>query len=214
MFCPNCGTQVADAASFCRKCGASLRDDAAPPTPQPVQPQSAPAQPVSQQPAQQQVMTQPRPVPRAFAATGPVQPVVGIVVIIGAALAAIGSFTPWIDIAGATANGFDGGYLTGGSAGDGNDGILILLLALAAGGLAVHYFMRPIPMASIAGLVLGAAAAVLAGYNLIRLSSDIRDMCGDCNPMEYLGYGLYLSVAGGAIAAGAAYFGLRRERST
>jgi hypothetical protein len=208
MFCPNCGTQVADAASFCRKCGASLRDDVAPPSPQPVQPQSAPPQP-----AQQQVMAQPRPAPRAVGVTSPVQPVVGIVVIIGAALAAIGSFTPWIDIAGATANGFDGGYLTGGSAGDGNDGILVLILALAAGGLAVHYFMRPIPMASIGGLILGAAAALLAGYNLIRLASDIRDMCGDCNPMEYLGYGLYLGIAGGAIAAGAAYFGFRRERA-
>jgi hypothetical protein len=208
MFCPNCGTQVADAASFCRKCGASLRDDVAPPPPQPVQPQSAPPQP-----AQQQVMTQPRPAPRALGATSPVQTVIGIVVIIGAALAAIGSFMPWIDIAGATANGFDGGYLTGGSAGDGNDGILILILALAAGSLAVHYFMRPMPLASITGLILGAAAAALAGYNLIRLASDIRDMCGDCNPMEYLGYGLYLSTVGGIATAAASFAGLRSERA-
>jgi len=213
MFCPECSTQVADAASFCRKCGASLRDDVAPPPPQPVQPQSTPPQPVNQQSAEQRVMTQPRPAPRAIGATTPMQPVVGIAVIIGAALAAIGSFLPWIDFAGATANGFDGGYLTGGSAGDGNDGVVILLIALAAGGLAAHYFMRPVPLASIGSLILGVAAAGLAGYNLVRLISDIRDGCGGCNVMDYLGFGLYATIAGGAIAAGAAYFGLRRERA-
>ena len=209
MFCPQCGVEVADAAAFCRKCGASLRDDVAPPAPQPVE---------QQPPAQQQIMTQQRPAAtqtmrHTLGATKPVQPIVGIAVMIGSALAVVGTMLPWIDFAGATANGFDGGYLTGSSMGDGNDGIVILLLGLAAGALAVHYFMKPNPLLSLGSLILGAAAAGVAGYNLVRLISDIRDGCSGCNVMDYLGYGLYVSIAGGAIAAGAAFMGLRREGS-
>ena len=147
-------------------------------------------------------------------ATKPGQPAIGVAVMIGSALAAIGTMLPWIDFAGATANGFDGGYLTGSSMGDGNDGIVILLLGLAAGALAVHYFMKPNPLLSLGSLILGAAAAGIAGYNLVRLISDIRDGCGGCNVMDYLGFGLYVSIAGGAIAAGAAFMGLRRERAS
>jgi len=211
MFCSQCGVEVADAAAFCRKCGASLRDDVAPPAPQPVEQQPAPQQ-VYQQPAPQQ-----RPVAAQTAARQPagaakaVQPGIGIAVMIGAALAVIGTMIPWLDFMGATANGFDGGYLTGSSMGDGNDGIVILLLGLAAGALAVHYFMKPNPLLSIGSLILGAAAAGVAGYNLVRLISDIRDGCGGCNVMDYLGYGLYVSIIGGAIAAGAAFMGFKRE---
>ena len=147
-------------------------------------------------------------------ATKPGQPAIGVAVMIGSALAVIGTMLPWIDFAGATANGFDGGYLTGSSMGDGNDGIVILLLGLAAGALAVHYFMKPNPLLSLGSLILGAAAAGVAGYNLVRLISDIRDGCGGCNVMDYLGFGLYVSIAGGAIAAGAAFMGLRRERAS
>jgi hypothetical protein len=213
MFCPQCGVEVADAAAFCRKCGASLRDDVAPPAPQPVEQQPAPQQ-VYQQPAPQQ-----QPVAAQTAARQPagaakaVQPGIGIAVMIGAALAVIGTMIPWLDFMGATANGFDGGYLTGSSMGDGNDGIVILLLGLAAGALAVHYFMKPNPLLSLGSLILGAAAAGVAGYNLVRLISDIRDGCGGCNVMDYLGFGLYVSIIGGAIAAGAAFMGFRREGS-
>ncbi|MCJ7490875.1 MAG: zinc-ribbon domain-containing protein [Dehalococcoidia bacterium] len=218
MFCSQCGVEVADAAAFCRKCGASLRDDVAPPAPQPVE-QQPPAQQVYQQPTpQQQVMTQQRPAAtqtmrHTLGATKPVQPAIGVAVMIGSALAVIGTMVPWIDFAGATANGFDGGYLTGSSMGDGNDGIVILLLGLAAGALAVHYFMKPNPLLSLGSLILGAAAAGVAGYDLVRLISDIRDGCGGCNVMDYLGFGLYVSIAGGAIAAGAAFMGFRREGS-
>ena len=216
MFCSQCGVEVADAAAFCRKCGASLRDDVAPPAPQPVE-QQPPAQQVYQQPTpQQQVVAQQRPAAtqtmrHTLGATKPVQPAIGVAVMIGSALAVIGTMLPWIDFAGATANGFDGGYLTGSSMGDGNDGIVILLLGLAAGALAVHYFMKPNPLLSLGSLILGAAAAGVAGYNLVRLISDIRDGCGGCNVMDYLGFGLYVSIAGGAIAAGAAFIGFRRE---
>ena len=216
MFCSQCGVEVADAAAFCRKCGAPLRDDVAPPpAPQPVEQQPAPQQ-VYQQPAPQQVMTQQRPAAtqtmrHTLGTTKPVQPIVGIAVMIGSALAVIGTMIPWIDFMGATPNGFDIGYLTD-SSGGGNDGIVILLLGLAAGALAVHYFMKPNPLLSLGSLILGAAAAGIAGYNLVRLISDIRDGCGGCNVMDYLGFGLYVSIAGGAIAAGAAFMGLQRER--
>jgi len=212
MFCSQCGVEVADAAAFCRKCGASLRDDVAPPAPQPVEQQPAPQQ-VYQQPAPQQQPAATQTMRHTLGTTKPVQQGIGIAVIVGAALAVIGTMIPWLDFMGATANGFDGGYLTGSSMGDGNDGIVILLLGLAAGALAVHYFMKPNPLLSLGSLILGAAAAGVAGYDLVRLISDIRDGCGGCNVMDYLGYGLYVSIIGGAIAAGAAFMGFRREGS-
>jgi hypothetical protein len=94
---------------------------------------------------------------------------------------------------------------------DGIDGIVILLLGLAAAGLAAHYFIKPMSLAS---LILGAAAAGVAAYDFVRLYKDINDGCGGCSPiMDYLSYGLYVCIAGGAIAAGAAFMGLKRERS-
>jgi hypothetical protein len=165
-------------------------------------------------------MTQQRPaatqtVPRpASGPAGPVQPAIGIAVIVGSAIAVVGTVIPWLDFAGATTNGFDGGYLTGGSASDGNDGIVILLLGLAAGALAVHYFMKPNALLSLGSLVLGAAAAGVAGYNLFKLIADIRDACGGCNVMDYLGFGLFTTIVGGAVAAVAAFIGFNRERAT
>ena len=192
MFCPQCGTQMADNATFCRKCGTPMREGATRPVAVATRAEAAH-----------------RP---AGAAKG--QPVIGIVAIIGAALALLGAFLPWIDISGATANGFDGGYLTGGSTmGDGNDGIIIVLLALATAAVAAHYFFGRNNLAAIGVLVLGAAAGLLAAYNMVRLYSDLNDLCsgGGCSAMSSIGMGLYAGVAGGAIAAGAAFFGLRRS---
>ena len=73
--------------------------------------------------------------------------------------------------------------------------------------------MKPNSLLSLGSLILGAAAAGVAGYNLVRLISDIRDSCGGCNVMDYLGMGLYVSIAGGAIAAGASFMGFKREGS-
>jgi hypothetical protein len=50
--------------------------------------------------------------------------------------------------------------------------------------------------------------AGVAGYNLAMTIIDIRDMCDGCNPMEYVGEGLYLTIAGGVIAAIAALVGM------
>ena len=141
------------------------------------------------------------------------QPLVGIIAIVGAALALLGAFLPWVKIAGATANGFDGGYLTGGSTmGDGNDGIIIVLLALATAAVAAHYFFGRNKLAAVGVLVLGAAAGLVSAYNMERLYSDLRDLCsgGGCSAISSIGMGLYAGVAGGAIAAAAAFFGLKR----
>jgi hypothetical protein len=99
--------------------------------------------------------------------------------------------------------------------GDGNDGIIIVLLALATAAVAAHYFFGRNKMAAIGVLVLGAAAGLVSAYNLVRLFSDLRDLCsgGGCSAMSSLGMGLYAGIAGGAIAAGAAFFGLKRSAS-
>jgi hypothetical protein len=244
MFCSNCGAEVSETASFCRKCGASLREPAPaqpveqPPVQQGPQPpafqQQAPQQPVAQAPVQQPqqvagrpaqlqrptvVQQQPAGAPvarRPFTGFQAVQPVVGIVAIAGAALAAIGSFVPWIDIEGRTGNGFDIGYITD-SSGGGNDGLLVLLLALAAGALAIHYFMQVkkplLPLLSLGTLVLGVAAAAVAGYDFIKVYKDLKDL-GASSPMDYISFGLYLGFFGGLAAAAAAFMGLRREQRT
>ena len=137
------------------------------------------------------------------------QPVVGVAVIIGAALAAVGVLLPWIDIAGHTFNGFDVGYLTKGN----GNGIILLVLALAVVGLAVYYLWTNSSWAILGVLVLGAGAgaAGVAVYDLGRVISDLRDTCGDCNPMPYVGMGMYFAVAGGVITAvAAAVFGFKQ----
>lgn len=192
MFCPQCGTQVSDSATFCRKCGTPLVEGAAPP-------------PTASSPRAARL-------PASAGEVAPGQPLVGIFVIVGAALAIIGCLLPWIDFASATANGFDGGYLTD-SSGGGNDGILILVLSLAGAAFAVHYFFGRSSLASGSVLALEAGAAAIAAYNLLRLIADIRDGCSGCNPLDYVGMGLYVAIAGGLIAAGAALIGLRREMS-
>lgn len=50
MFCPNCGTQIADGSAFCPNCGAQF---GAPQQPQYQQPTQQPVQPQYQQPVQQ-----------------------------------------------------------------------------------------------------------------------------------------------------------------
>lgn len=57
MYCPNCGSQNTDQATFCVNCGNALKStagNATPPTPPPAFPPNPPQQPGYQQPYGQQ----------------------------------------------------------------------------------------------------------------------------------------------------------------
>ena len=200
MFCPECGTQIADNASFCRKCGAQLGERERPQ--QPVANATPPAQaprPVAPGAAMSPQAGAARPVSSTFA-------IVGIVAIAGAAIAMLGAILPWIDFMGSTTNGFDGGYITKELGGDGKDGILIILLGLGTAALSLTYFRNPNQLAGLGVLILGIAAGSAAGYNLVKLFSDINDM--GYKPTEVVGMGPYVSIVGGVITAVAALKGL------
>ena len=130
------------------------------------------------------------------------QPYVGIAVIVGAALAAIGCLLPWIDAFGQTANGLDFGFVMDSTGGDGKDGMLILPLAIAAAALGVIHFKARNSLASLALIALGAAIVGIAGYNLWKVF-DAMDS------MEYVGIGLYMTIAGGLVTALAGLLGPR-----
>jgi hypothetical protein len=139
--------------------------------------------------------------------------VAGVVVLIGVALAIAGCLMPWARLGFLDANAFDFGYITDVSEGSaGNDGIIVLLLGLAAGGLGIHYFVGRVPLASLGILLLGAGIAAVASYNLAGIIIDVNDFCDDCVTgwgwQEYVGAGIYLTIAGGVIMAIAALVGM------
>jgi hypothetical protein len=134
------------------------------------------------------------------------QPQVGIAVIVGAALAAIGCFVAWVDIQGYTANGFDGGYVTSLGDGDGKDAWLILAIAAAAAALGVLHFKARNSLASLGLIALGVAIVGIAGYNVWKIV-DLSDS------MKYVGIGLYLTIAGGLVTALAGLLGPRMSPS-
>jgi len=202
LFCPECGTQIADNASFCRKCGAQLGERERPQ--QPVANATPPAQaprPVAPGAAMSPQAGAARPVSSTFA-------IVGIVAIAGAAIAALGTYLPWIANQGIEWNGFDFGYITGSGAidRDGKDGLILISIAIAAAALSITYFRNPNQLAGLGVLALGIAAASVAGYNFVKLFSDLND--ADLKPLDYIGMGLYMSIVGGAITAVAALKGL------
>jgi hypothetical protein len=134
------------------------------------------------------------------------QPYVGVAVIVGAALAAIGCFVAWVDVQGFTANGFDGGYVTSLGDGDGKDAWLILAIAAAAALLGVLHFKARNSLAGLAIIALGAAIVGIGGYNLWKVF-DAADS------IKYIGMGLYVTIAGGLVTALAGLLGPRMSPS-
>jgi hypothetical protein len=205
MFCARCGTQIPDDSEFCYNCGAQIvgverekrkrAAEAGEAVPEPAAPAPQAAAPA---PAPQAA----RPAPRTVGAATLPQPYVGIAVIVGAALAAIGCFVAWVDVLGYTANGFDGGYVTSLGDGDGKDGLLILPIALVAAVLGGLHFKERNSLASVGLIALGAAIVGIAGYNLWKIY-DFTDS------LEYIGIGLYMTIVGGLVAALAGLFGPR-----
>jgi hypothetical protein len=134
------------------------------------------------------------------------QPYVGIAVIVGAALAAIGCFVAWIDTPLATPNAFDFGFLTDSNGIDGKDGLLIIPIAAVAAVLGGLHFKGRNSLASLAVIALGAAIVGLAGYNLWKIVDET-------DSMEYVGIGLYMTIVGGLVTALAGLFGPRMSPS-
>jgi hypothetical protein len=134
------------------------------------------------------------------------QPYVGIAVIVGAALAAIGCFVAWVDTPGFTRNAFDFGYITNSNGADGKDGLLILAIAAAAAVLGGLHFKARNSLASLAIIALGAAIVGIGGYNLWKVF-DAADS------MKYVGIGLYMTIAGGLVTALAGLLGPRMSPS-
>jgi len=200
MYCARCGTQIPDDSEFCYNCGAQVVGVEREKRKRAAETGEAYAAPVAPAPtpAPQAV----RPAPRTVGAATLAQPQVGIAVIVGAALAAIGCFLAWVDVQGFTANAFDGGYVTSLGDGDGKDGMLILPLALAAAALGVLHFKARNSLASLGLIALGVVIVGIAGYNIWKIV-DLSDS------MKYVGIGLYLTIAGGVVTALAGLFGPR-----
>ncbi len=153
------------------------------------------------------------------------QPWVAIAVVLGGALAMLGTALPWahlqmvtstFDMVGVTINGFDFGYVTG-SIRDGNDGILILLLILGVILLGAHYYFGGDLLAGIAVFAFAATVTSVAAYDIVRLHGEVafawtcdeRGSCMGRHSWALARAGLYLIVCGGLVATVAALFGLR-----
>jgi hypothetical protein len=211
MYCARCGTQIPDDSEFCYSCGAHIvgverekrrrAAESGEAIPQPVTPTLAP-QVVAPAPAPQAA----RPAPRTVGAATLAQPYVGIAVIVGAALAAIGCFVAWVAGQGHPMNAFGLGFVTDSNGGDGKDGLLILPIAAAAAALASLYFKGRNSLAGLALIALGAAIVSIAGYNLWKIYNL-------ANSMKYVGMGLYMTIAGGVVTALAGLLGPRMSPS-
>ena len=95
------------------------------------------------------------------------------------------------------------------SKGDGNDGIIILIIAIAAAVLSITYFRSPNQLAGLGVLVLGVAIAGVAGYDMVKIISKLNEF-NMGSPTKYLGMGMYASIAGGVIVVAAAVFGFKQ----
>ena len=204
MFCIKCGTEIPDDSSFCPECGRSVAQatasggGASQPPPAPAPPQF------------------PRAIAPAARATDGFRVAIAVGSIVGAALIFIGTFLPWVSTAQYfgtefTANGFDGGYVTDPDDGEnGVDGILTLVISLAAGGLAAHYLHRRSVWSSLGILALGTAASGVGGYNIGKIIYEFSEALGVSrnDALDYVGEGLYAVIAGGVVMAITALVGL------
>ena len=202
MYCARCGTQISDDSEFCYSCGAQIVGVEREKRRSAAESGETIPQPVAPTPAPQAA----RPAPRTVGAATMAQPYVGVAVIVGAALAAIGCFVAWVDVQGFTANGFDGGYVTSLGDGDGKDAWLILPIAVVAAVLGSLYFKARNSLASLTVIAVGVAIVGIAGYNIWKIV-DLSDS------MKYVGIGLYMTTAGGLLTAGAGLLGPRMSPS-
>ena len=228
-FCGRCGEPRRAGDAFCRSCGSRF-DDAGPgPTapPQPpgvAVPPAYPGAPAPVGPPPPPSIAVPPPVaypnPRTAAGTQPIpyqaQPGAPAptdattaapssklrpLPLIGAIAVALASFLPWIAFPGLPGGtGFDvpfGFLFDQASLDPGGLDLGLITLSLGAGG-AVLTFMRRSP-----GLrrLLGVAAAGIAILYLVQLNSLVGEAGGDISALDVLGFGVYVTIGGGAILA-------------
>ena len=202
MYCARCGTQIPDDSEFCYNCGAQVVGVEREKRRRAAEAGEVYTEPVAPAPAPQAA----RPAPRTVGAATLAQPYVGIAVIVGAALTAIGCLLPWVDVLGITFNSFDVGYVTDSNGADGVDGLLILPIAVVAAVLGGLHFKGRNSLASMGLIALGTAIAGIAGYNLWK-------MYDGSDSLEYVGIGVYVTIAGGLVTALAGLFGPRMSPS-
>ncbi len=171
MYCARCGTQIPDDSEFCYSCGAQIVGVEREKRRSAAESGETIPQPVAPTPAPQAA----RPAPRTVGAATMAQPYVGIAVIVGAALAAIGCLRrlgrrP----AGSRQMGSISAMLTDSNGGDGKDGLLILPIAVVAAVLGGLHFKARNSLASLAVIALGAAIVGIAGYNLWKIVDATR----------------------------------------
>ncbi|MFH1149903.1 MAG: zinc ribbon domain-containing protein [Actinomycetota bacterium] len=214
-FCSNCGQDIGD-ARFCRHCGrpvaGALEPGApqAPPSPPPAAPPPAPGMQMPPQafppppgmpppPFQQPVPPYMAPGMRAPAArkepVGPAARIAAVIGIVGAAMAVVGSFTPWVRMGDSMFV-----YRIGGLTGDGKITIILAIIALI---LFILALIRAPRGMFIAGLVLIAVAAAVFIYHFIDVARA---------DLGFVGIGLYLGVIGCAVAVVGAILGIAARR--
>jgi hypothetical protein len=213
MYCSRCGTQVPDDSVFCHECGARVASAEA----QEEQP-TAPVGPAPPPRTAETARHATEGPPPGVAGTAPARAghtAIGVAVIVGAGLAILGCLLTWADLALVKMNGFDVGWLTDPEEGLGSDGVLVLVVGLAAGGLGLYYFYGRNALAGVAIVALGIGATAIAGYNLAKIVQDANAFCdenyiSDCNAIDAVGEGIYVVIVGGAITAIAGLAALAR----
>jgi hypothetical protein len=150
---------------------------------------------------------------------------VAIAIVLSGVLVAFGTVLPWarlqtvlpnLNWVHITVNGFDGGYVTGSSPRDGNDGLIVLLLGLAVALLGAHYFFGGDLLAGVVILAFALGASTIAAYEIFRLHGEqaFAWTCtteGSCTGHHSWGlarFGLYLIMVAGLIATIASLVGL------
>ena len=202
MYCARCGTQIPDDSEFCYSCGAQIVGVEREKRRSAAESGETNPQPVAPTPAPQAA----RPAPRTVGAATLAQPYVGIAVIVGAALAAIGCLVAWVDTPGFARNAFDFGFVMDSNGADGKDGLLIIPIAVVAAVLGGLHFKARNSLASLALIALGAAIVGIAGYNLWKIVDET-------DSLKYVGIGLYMTIAGGLVTALAGLLGPRMSPS-
>lgn len=133
-------------------------------------------------------------------------------IVFGGIVVVLGTFVHWLDLAPVDRNGYDMGYLTDPRNGRGADGLIALVVAGLACVASLHYFFTRSAWFSFGIMLLGLAAAAIAGYNVIHIAYSAKRELGVSTrgALDLIGTGLYLTIAGGMIAATGAFIGTWR----